>query len=379
MTSDLKRREALKFLALSGSAAIACSTNKKDAGPATKTSSARPAVLDEQPIPGRGPWPTPDPFLFCAHHDDHYPSGNEQLGPSSTLEGRSLGNDFEGKDGWNMYHGRTVPGFPVHPHRGFETITIVRRGLLDHADSLGAAARYGEGDVQWLTAGSGIQHAEMFPLLDRDQDNPVELFQIWLNLPRDGKMVTPHFTMLWAGSIPERSFSDEAGRKTLVRVHAGSLEGMTPPPPPPASWAARPGSEVALWTIRLEPHARWTLPAAQAGLSRSLYFFRGDELHAEGRTIGARRILTLASDAELSLEAGARECELLLLQGRPLGEPVARHGPFVMNTPDEIRAAYRDYQATRFGGWPWADSAPVHGEGRERFARRPDGSVERPT
>ena len=96
-----------------------------------------------------------------------------------------------------MYHGSTVPGFPVHPHRGFETVTFVRQGLIDHADSLGAAARFGRGDVQWLTAGKGIVHAEMFPLLDRDGPNTAELFQIWLNLPAADKMVEPHFTMLW--------------------------------------------------------------------------------------------------------------------------------------------------------------------------------------
>ena len=88
-------------------------------------------------------WETVDPFLFCVHHDDAYPQGNEQLGPATSLAGRDIGQDFAGKDGWRMYHGDVVPGFPQHPHRGFETVTIVRKGLIDHADSLGAAARYG--------------------------------------------------------------------------------------------------------------------------------------------------------------------------------------------------------------------------------------------
>src|SRR5215467_9062963 len=148
------------------------------------------------------PWRTSDPFLVCVHHDDAYPAGNEQLGPAASLEGRDLGQDFSRKDGWRMYHGRTVPGFPQHPHRGFETVTIARRGLIDHSDSLGAAARFGRGDVQWLTAGRGISHSEMFPLIDRERANPVELFQIWLNLPAKDKLVQPYFTMLWDRGIP---------------------------------------------------------------------------------------------------------------------------------------------------------------------------------
>ena len=152
-------------------------------------------VLQTVPLDVR--WPTIDPFLFCVHHVDHYPAGNEHLGPDASLEARDIGMDFAGTDGWRMYHGSTVPGFPQHPHRGFETVTFVRRGLIDHSDSLGAAARFGRGDVQWLTAGGGIVHSEMFPLLDRDGPNTCELFQIWLNLPARDKMVEPYFTMLW--------------------------------------------------------------------------------------------------------------------------------------------------------------------------------------
>ncbi|HEX5587089.1 MAG TPA: pirin family protein, partial [Acidimicrobiia bacterium] len=105
-------------------------------------------------------WPTIDPFLFCVHHDDAYPAANDAFGPAESLADRDLGQDFEGIDGWRMYHGHDVPGFPPHPHRGFETVTYVRQGLVDHADSLGAQARFGRGDVQWLTAGRGIVHSE---------------------------------------------------------------------------------------------------------------------------------------------------------------------------------------------------------------------------
>src|SRR3954451_1960573 len=169
------------------------------------------------------PWVTADPFLFCVHHDDAYPAGNERLGPAASLEGRDLGQDFEGKDGWRMYHGEVVPGFPQHPHRGFETVTIVRRGRIDHSDSLGATARFGAGDAQWLTAGKGIVHSEMFPLLNQDAPNPLELFQIWLNLPRASKFVEPHFSMFWKDAVPTYRAVDAEGRGTEVLVIAGRL------------------------------------------------------------------------------------------------------------------------------------------------------------
>lgn len=141
-------------------------------------------------------WQTVDPFLLCAHHVNHYPTGNEQLGPNASLSGHQLGQDFIPlKDNWRMYHGHTVPGFPAHPHRGFETVTISRKGSIDHFDSMGATGRYGDGDVQWLTAGNGIQHSEMFPLLNPNNENPLELFQIWLNLPAKDKLCAPMFTM----------------------------------------------------------------------------------------------------------------------------------------------------------------------------------------
>lgn len=152
------------------------------------------------------PWITQDPFLFCVHHLDFYPRGNKDLGPDASLHGRNLGNDFTVKDGWRMYHGTKIPGFPMHPHRGFETITFVLKGFIDHADSNGAAARYGKGDVQWMLAGSGLQHSEMFPLLNDDKGNTSDFFQIWLNLPADKKLAKPAFKMLWGETIPSPAF-----------------------------------------------------------------------------------------------------------------------------------------------------------------------------
>jgi hypothetical protein len=328
------------------------------------------------------PWHTQDPFLFCVHHDDAYPAGNEQMGPAASLAGRELGQDFAGKDGWRMYHGEQVPGFPGHPHRGFETVTIVRRGLIDHADSLGAAARFGSGDVQWLTAGRGIVHSEMFPLLDRAAPNPVELFQIWLNLPSADKLVDPHFSMLWSNAIPRHVERDRAGRATEVTVVAGQLASAAPPAPPPHSWAARAESDVAIWSIRMQPGASWTLPPARPGTNRTLYWFRGGALRVGDRPIPRPCGIVLQPDVAVPLIAGpgadgVDDVELLVLQGRPIGEPVAQHGPFVMNTRAEIQQAFVDYQRTRFGGWPWPNESPVHGRDQARFARHADGRIER--
>ena len=339
------------------------------------------------------PWVTADPFLFCAYHNDAYPAGNAQMGPSASLSGRQMGQDFSRKDGWSMYHGDAVPGFPGHPHRGFETVTIVRKGLIDHTDSLGAAARFGGGDVQWVTAGSGIVHSEMFPLLDSGAPNPLELFQIWLNLPAVNKMVEPYFTMLWSEQIPRRVHTDSDGRLTEIAVIAGRLQApdaadtadtatgaLQPLPPPPNSWAAQPDSDVAIWTLRLTPGARFTLPAAFCtGTRRTLYFFKGGAVRVGGQAVPSHAAITLRAEAAVELEnAGADAAEFLLLQGRPIAEPVAQYGPFVMNTQAEIAQAMRDYQRTQFGGWPWPDAAPVHGRDPARFATHPGGREERP-
>jgi redox-sensitive bicupin YhaK (pirin superfamily) len=341
-----------------------------------------PAILHLRPL--GFPWPTVDPFLFCVYHDDAYPRGNAQLGPDASLAGRDMGQDFAGKDGWRMYHGMTVPGFPSHPHRGFETVTIVRKGLIDHSDSLGATARFGGGDVQWLTAGRGIVHSEMFPLLDPVQPNPLELFQIWLNLPASNKMVAPHFTMFWSENIPRQVVTDANGKTITIACIAGRLQAasdeaspLTPLSPPPDSWAAQAEADVAIWTLKLAPGARWTLPASRGqGTRRNLYFFKGAKLTVGGQAVTEPAAIELDASLDVELVNGDTECECLMLQGRPIGEPVAQYGPFVMNTEAEIHQAFADYRRTEFGGWPWADNAPVHGTEPERFAKHAGGETE---
>ena len=318
------------------------------------------------------PWVTQDPFLFCVFHQDAYPAGNEQLGPKTSLAGRNIGQDFISKDGWNMYHGTDVPGFPAHPHRGFETVTVVNKGFVDHADSLGAAGRFGEGDTQWMTAGKGVQHSEMFPLLKTERDNPFELFQIWLNLPQKSKLVEPHFKMLWSEAIPHVQ-----NNGVNVQVVAGSLNGQQAAAPAPDSWAADNHNEVAIWNIEIPANNRWQLPACSQGVNRSLYFYLGDSLTVAGQLIDQHCAIELAPD-EVVIVTHEKSVKLLLLQGRPIKEKVAQHGPFVMNTQAEIQQAFSDYSKDQFGGWPWETNDPNHGLDQERFARYADGTEEYP-
>jgi redox-sensitive bicupin YhaK (pirin superfamily) len=323
-------------------------------------------------------WETADPFLFCAHHEDYFPVGNGAMGPKSDLLlGRHLGDDFIIKDGFRMYHGKTVPGFPGHPHRGFETITIVKKGLVDHADSMGAAGRYGNGDVQWMTAGKGVQHAEMFPLLRDDQENPLELFQIWLNLPAKNKMVSPHFKMFWKEEIPSLSFSDHNKKLTHVELVAGKLNDAKALTAPPDSWAFSDQNDVWIWNISMEVGAEWTLPASGPHVIRNLYFHEGENLKIEQQLIPPYHKIELDASKSVPLKnEGSKRIEILLLQGKPIQEQVMQYGPFVMNTKEEIKQAFEDYHATQFGGWPWPSYDHVHSKEKGRFAKHADGREE---
>lgn len=340
----------------------------------SKIKKMKNTILAVQPL--QSIWETQDPFLFCAHHLDHYPAGNEKLGVDfEELQGRMLGQDFDPRQDWRMYHGTTVPGFPYHPHRGFETITINKKGVVDHTDSLGAAGRFMAGDVQWMTAGRGVQHSEMFPLIDQE-DNTLEIFQIWLNLPSTSKMVDPHFKMLWSEDIPTWTEEDTSGNKIHIQLIAGTLAGTTALDPTPDSWAADPAHAVRVMTIDLEPGSTWTLPATDAEASRNLYFYRGDTLLVDQQEIDTYHRVILSAESDVTLTAGSEKAQILILEGKAIGEPVAQRGPFVMNTDAEISETIREYQRTQFGGWPWSASEYTHPREKGRFALHADGTLE---
>ena len=307
------------------------------------------------------PWRTKDPFLFCAHHRDEYPKGNENMGVTQDqLLGRNVGSDFTIKDGWRMYHGSKVPGFPYHPHRGFETITINKEGFVDHSDSLGTSGRFGEGDVQWMTAGKGIQHSEMFPLIYEEKENPLEIFQIWLNLPKAKKFVEPHFRMLWKKMIPIIEEKDIENRKTEITLVAGVYNEKQAASPTPDSWAADKDNNVNVWTVKMQKNAVWDIPTSDTDHDRTIYFYRGSEITIGSNKIKEYHLIEVDSREKIQILNGSEDAYFLILQGKPINEPVAQHGPFVMNTEQEIHEAFAEYRKTQFGGWPWEEEEVVH-------------------
>lgn len=323
------------------------------------------------------PWQTIDPFLFTMHHKDAFPKGTEAMGPApDSLVGRTIGNDFSYLNGWSMYHGETVPGFPAHPHRGFETITYVTKGYVDHSDSHGAQGRYGQGDVQWMTAGKGLQHAEMFPLVNKDDVNPMELFQIWLNLPAKDKFVEPNYKMLWAEDIPVINHNDEAGNKTKITIVAGSYNKSEGVPPAPDSWANKEENHVNILHIQMEPQASFEIPRVSSTLNRTLYYYEGESITIEDALIQANHMIILAGNENIVIHNKTHKSSFILLEGEPIGEPVVKYGPFVMNTMQEIEDAYKDYQDTEFGGWPWDSYDPICPREKRRFALHEDGRIE---
>jgi len=318
------------------------------------------------------PWETQDPFIFCSYHYDEFPGGNENMEPNASLEGRRLGQDFASKDGWNMYHGANVPGFPAHPHSGFETVSVVTKGMVDHSDSLGGKGRFGNGDVQWLTSGKGVQHAEMFPLLNADK-NTFEIFQLWLNLPKKSKKVDPYYQMLWSEDIPKIKFTDGNGNKTEVDLIAGKLNGQTALSPNPDSWAADPENKVQIWTLKLEPNANYVIEGINEDVTRTLYFYNGNSIAINETEVNEKRLIHLNSTEEIQIQNSSEIAYLFFLQGKPINEPLVQHGPFVANSQEGIQETMQAYRKTQFGGWPYSTNEPVHDKKIGRFAKFANG------
>jgi redox-sensitive bicupin YhaK (pirin superfamily) len=264
----------------------------------------------------RRPFPTPaldhvDPFLLL-----------DEMGPADLGPGEAK-------------------GAPDHPHRGFETVTYLLAGGMEHRDSQGRAGRLGPGDVQWMTAGAGVVHSEMPAAEFQRTGGRMHGFQLWVNLPRRDKLMRPRYQEIPAARIPVARSDD--GRVT-VRVLAGEALG--------ARAAIETRTPIAYLHLTLEPGARLTQAVAPRHAAL-VYVFGGEaRVGPEGRPVrdGQLAVLREGGDAvALAAADGGRPVEALLLAGEPLREPVARYGPFVMNTQGEIRQAILDYQAGRMG------------------------------
>ena len=182
--------------------------------------------------------------------------------------------------------------------------------------------------------------------------------------------------MFWEDTIPLLKEKDANNNAIEVNIIAGKLRGLKAPNPAPDSWAAKPENEVAVWTIKLQASAQWTIPSAAGEVNRTLYFYKGDNLLVDNETTASYHSVHLNAQEEITLQAGDEDCYLLMLQGKPIKEPVAQHGPFVMNTMEEIQQAMQDYQKTQFGGWPWPRTNQVHDRSKGRFALHADGREE---
>ena len=307
-----------------------------------------------------------DPWVGKFHHIDLYPAGDgsEEV-KDEDLEGHTLGEDLGQDLDFRLYYGGKRPGFPVHSHRGFETVTIVLDGFVDHHDSKGEAGRYGAGDVQWMTAGKGIRHTEMFPLVHSDKENRTELFQLWLSLPSWNKMVEPDYKMLWREEIPV--IEKEGSR---VKVIIGKYEEQEGPKPTEGSWAYDDRSHFRILLIEIEPGAKVLIDGVTPSLNRNLYPFEGDFVMVDGERVEGKRHLKMDGEADFVIEAGREPAKLLLLEAEPLNEPIINDGPMIMNTQEEVLQGYRDFWKNQYGEWPWKERDPLHPVGTGRVSSK---------
>ena len=228
-------------------------------------------------------------------------------------------------------------GVGVHPHRGFETVTIVYQGELEHRDSTGAGGTIGPGDVQWMTAGSGILHEEFHSPVFTRSGGTLEMLQLWVNLPAKDKMAAPRYQTLLSTDIPSVDLLDAAGS---VRVIAGEYQGHR--------GAARTFTPINVWDLRLHQGGKASL-ALPRGHTVVVLVLRGTVLvNGERVARAADTVLFDRQGDELVLEAN-NDATVLLLSGEPIDEPVVWQGPFVMNTPEELEQAFADFESGRFG------------------------------
>ncbi|QZE15705.1 pirin family protein [Halosquirtibacter laminarini] len=300
-----------------------------------------------------------DPFIICSHFKEIFPSGTSGMQPS-------VGNLLDKENVCPMMNGRQFPGFPVHPHYGFEIITILEEGIIDHFDSKGVYGRFGSGDVHWLSSGNGIQHSEMFPLLST-APNYFEMFQIWLNLDSIKKRSSPSSQMFWKEEIPLVICYDYKGRQSKIKILAGNYRGHKALLVPGNSWAASPDHHVNIWCIELAPKASFCIPKELDYVSRSIIFYRGMLLSVDDCLASSGSIVDLDHSKDIILQNGAERSYLLFLQGSPINENICQLGPFVSHSEETLSHVLVNYQIDNFWGGPWGSSEPVNDRHCSRF------------
>ena len=324
-------------------------------------------------------WDTEDPFIFASHHSDEYPAGNaQQAPPLEMIRGRNLGRDYEKRFGFRMYNGKVVPGFPLHAHMGYEVVSIAEKGFIDHFDSLGNKGRYGFGDIQWLSAGTRYHHCEMYPLAFSDKDNPNDITQIMINLPKTYRTSKPRFEMMWSESVPLVKGKDEKGKDLSVKVIVGKWGEARSVSPIQHSWAADPKGNVRILKIVLSPGARVQMSRVASGINRNLYFTKGGRISMGDVDYGVETRLKLVTDRDFHIINGEEESEIWLLEGSPIGEKYYSFGPVIANDEKSVRSAMNEIRENEIKDWRWGIVDKTNPPGTKRFVEYSDGTVERP-
>ena len=318
-------------------------------------------------------WDTEDPFLFVSHHEDDYPHGNRQLAPPlAEITGRDLGRDFEKRLGFRMYNGKVVPGFPMHAHWGYETITLPEIGYIDHFDTMGIEGRFGFGDVQWVHASSKYMHNEMYPLVNQEERNPNDITQIMINLPLEAKNGENGVTTVWSEDVPVVEVDG-----CSVKVICGSFGGACVRSPYDDSWANGEHS-VRVLRVTMSPGSRLEIGPTSQKANRNVYLVSGTSLDVCGTVIEENMRAKIQPDIAMTLTNGESDSVVWILEGEPIDQKMASFGPVTLKDVKEVRAAMEDIRRNEYQEWPFDVIDKVHAQDEGRFIRYPDGTEIRP-
>lgn len=318
-------------------------------------------------------WDTEDPFIFASHHEDDYPHGNRQQAPPlEEIRGRDLGRDYEMRFGYRMYHGKVVPGFPMHAHWGYETVTLAEKGFVDHHDTEGVQGRFGFGDVQWVSASSRYEHNEMYPLTEQEGRNPNDITQIFVNLPLELKNRENTVTTVWREEIPVVE-----GDGWTAKVICGSFDGRRAYSPSRNTWA---DGEHGVRIIRfsVEPGSSLTIDPARDGANRNLYLITPGSATVMGADVKGSSRVKVLENRDVDIVNGPEQSVIWLLEGVPINQKMSMYGPVCLETLAEVRAGLDEIRRREYHEWPWQYVDQAQPLGTERYIRYPDGTESRP-